>query len=161
MLDLKMIKLKSKQNLFVIMTILCTLFFSPLIAYSDEYSNRIISTNDSPYDVSLQYQIRDNSQNLVCVVESKKISYYDSSITRQFLDSHPNKITMEKNNELVNYVLVKDSYRQGEGDTFLSVLRIIFVDQIGQQFNVFFATTNGCAVEPGDMVTVYWKIYYV
>ena len=68
---------------------------------------------------------------------------------------------MEKNNELVNYVLIKDSYRQGEGDTFLSALRIVFVDQIGQQFNLFFATTNGCAVEPGDMVTVYWKIYYV
>jgi len=156
-----MIKLKYKKYLIVISSIVSVLFFSPLIAYSDTYSNMIISTNNSPYDVSVQYQIRDASKNLVCVVESTKINYYDSIVTREYLDSHPSRITMEKNNQLVNHVLIMDSWRQGEGDSFLSALSLRLEDyERGKLFSLLFATTNGCAVEPGDLVTVYWKVFY-
>ena len=156
-----MIKLKCKEYLAVILPITLILFFSPMIAHSDTYSNTIISTNNSPYDVSVQYQIRDASKNLVCVVESTKISYFDSIVTREYLDSHPSHTTIEQNNDLVNYVLIKDSWRQGEGDSFLSALKLMLEDyERGKLFSLFFATTNGCAVEPGDFVTVYWKVFY-
>ncbi len=161
MLDLRMNKLKYKKYAIVIPSIISVLFFSPMIAYSDTYSNMVISTNNSSYDVSVQYQIHDASKNLVCVVESTKINYFDSVVTRQYLDSHSNRITVEKNNQLVNYVLIKDSWRQGEGDSFLSALKLMLEDyERGRLFTLFFATTNGCAVEPGDLVTVYWKIFY-
>jgi hypothetical protein len=153
-----MIELK---YIIVISSITSILFFSPILAYSDIYSNMIISTNNSPYDVSLQYQIRDASKNLVCVVESTKISYYDSIVTREYLDSHPNHIIIEKDGQLVNYVLIKDSWTQGQGDSFLSALKLMMEDyERGKLFSLLFATTNGCAVEPGDLVTVYWKIFY-
>ncbi len=162
MLDLKMNKLKYKKYIIVISSIVLVLFFSPLIAYSDIYSNMVISTTNSSYDVYVQYQIRDASKNLVCVVESTKISYFDSIVTREYLDSHPNRITVEKNNQSMNYVLIKDSWTQGEGDTFLSALKLMLEDyERGKLFSLLFATTNGCAVEPGDLVTVYWKIFYM
>ena len=161
MLDLRMIKLKYKKYIVVILPITLILFFSPMVAHSDTYSNMIISTNNSPYDVSVQYQIRDSSKNLVCVVESTKISYFDSVVTREYLDSHPSRTTVEQSNDLVNYVLIKDSWRQGEGDSFLSALKLMLEDHERQRlFTLFFATTNGCAVEPGDFVTVYWKVFY-
>ena len=108
MLDLRMIKLKYKKYLVVILPITLILFFSPMVAHSDTYSNMIISTKNSPYDVSVQYQIRDSSKNLVCVVESTKISYFDSVVTREYLDSHPSRTTIEQSNDLMNYVLIKD-----------------------------------------------------
>jgi len=153
-----MIELK---YIIVISSVTSILFFSPILAYSDTYSNMIISTNNSPYDVSVQYQIHDASKNLVCVVESTKISYYDSIVTREYLDSHPSRTTIEQSNDLVNYVLIKDSWRQGEGDSFLSALKLMLEDyERGKLFSLFFATTNGCAVESGDFVTVYWKVFY-
>ena len=94
MLDLRMIKLKYKKYIVVILPITLILFFSPIVAHSDTYSNMIISTKNSPYDVSVQYQIRDSSKNLVCVVESTKISYFDSVVTREYLDSHPSRTTI-------------------------------------------------------------------
>ncbi len=135
------------------------LFFTPLIAYSDSFSNMILPIKNSPYDASIQYQIRDASKNLVCIVESTTISYYDSFVTRQFLDSHPARITIEKNSELVNYVLIKDMWTQGQGDSFLSAPKLM--TEVHERLStLFFATTNGCAVESGDIITVYWKIFY-
>ena len=156
-----MIELKYKKYLVMILPITLILFFSPMVAHSDTYSNMIIPTNNSPYDVYVQYQIRDASKNLVCVVESTEISYYDSIVTREYLDSHPSRTTIEQSNQLVNYVLIKDSWRQGEGDSFLSALKLMLKDhERDMLFSLFFATTNGCAVEPGDFVTVYWKVFY-
>ncbi len=162
MLDLKMIKLNFQINLIAIFTISSILFFTPLLVYSEGYSNRVISTNNSPYDVSMQYQIRNSSGNLVCVVESTAISYFDSDITHEYLNSHSNHKIIEKNNQIVNYVLIQDSWTQGKGDSFLSAVKHIAEDHSrGKLFSFFFATTNGCAVQPGDMVTVYWKIFYL
>ena len=155
-----MINLRTINFIFII-PLVYVLFSIPLIAYSDTYSNMIVPIKNSPYDVSLQYQIRDASKNLVCVVESTKISYYDSLITREFLDSHPARLTVEKNSELMNYVLIKDMWTQGEGDSFLSALKLMTEDyERGYLFTLFFGITNGCAVEPGDAITVYWKIFY-
>ena len=155
-----MIDKKIKQNIIIII-FTSALFFSPTIAFSDSFSHRIISTNNSPYDISLQYHIRDKSDNLVCVVESKSISYFDSPITREYLNTHPNHKIIEKDDQSINYVLIKDSWRQGEGDSFLSAVKHIVEDHNrGKLFSFFFATTNGCAVQSGDMVTVYWKIFY-
>jgi len=154
--------LKSRQTVIAILCISVIIFISPLVSYSEEYSHRIISTNDSPYDVSMQYQIRNSSGNLICVVESSATSYYDSPLTREYLNSHQTHKTIEKNNQTVNYVLIKDSWRVGEGDSFLSAVKHIVKDDIrGKLFSFFFATTNGCAVQPGDMVTVYWKVFYL
>ena len=136
-------KLKCKKHLVVILPITLILFFPPMVSHSDTYSNTysnmIISTNNSPYDVSVQYQIRDSSKNLVCVVESTKISYFDSVVTREYLDSHPSRTTIEQSNDLVNYVLIKDSWRQGEGDSFLSALKLMLKDYERERlFSLFF-----------------------
>ena len=155
-------KLNFQTKLIGILTISSILFFTPILAYSDGYSNRIITTNGSPYDVSMQYQIRDSSKNLVCVVESTVTSYYDSAITHEYLDTHPNHKIIEKNNQTMNYVLIQDSWTQGKGDSFLSAVKHIVEDTSrGKLFSFFFATTNGCAVQPGDLVIVYWKILYL
>ena len=152
----------SSTSLIIIMTISSILLFTPVSSYSDEYSYRIISANNSPYDISMQYQIRDSSQNLICVVESTATSYYDSPATREYLDAHPNYKTIKKNDQIVNYVLIQDSWTQGQGDTFLSAIKYIVEDHSsGKLFSFFFATSNGCAVQPGDLVTVYWKIFYL
>jgi len=57
-LDLKMNKLKITQSVFV--SVLIGIMFVTVMpnAYS-EYSNRMIPTIDSPYEISMQYQIRD------------------------------------------------------------------------------------------------------
>ena len=161
MLDLKMNKLKTTQSVFV--SVLIGIMFVTVMpnAYS-EYSNRMIPTIDSPYEISMQYQIRDKSQNLVCIVESSVTSFFDSSLTIKYLDSHPNHEMIEKNNRFMNYVLIKDSWRVGEGDSFLSAVKHIVKDvQSENLIPYFFANTNGCAIESGDMVTVYWKVFYL
>ena len=153
-------KLKILQSVFVSILI-GIMFIIPINAYS-EYSNRMISTIDSPYDNSMQYHIRDKSQNLVCIVESSVTSFYDSSLTDVYIKSHPNHKIIEKNNQLMNYVLIKDSWRVGEGDCFLSAVKHIMKDEkSGNLVPYFFANTNGCAIELGDTVTVYWKIFYL
>ncbi len=160
--DLKMNKLNSYPTVTTILIICSILFFTPLLAYSDDFSYRIITTTDSPYDISMQYQIRDSSRNLICVVESSATSYYDSPITREYLNTHSNHKNIQKNNQNVNYVLIQDSWTQGEGDSFLSAVKHIIKDEkSGNLITYFFATTNGCAVEPGDMVIVHWKIFYL
>ena len=156
-----MIKLKIIKSVFV--SVLIGIMFATLLpnAYS-EYSNRMISTIDSPYEISMQYQIRDKSQNLVCIVESSVTSFFDSSLTIKYLDSHPNREMIEKNNQFINYVLIKESWRVGEGDSFLSAVKHIVKDvQSGNLIPYFFANTNGCAVQLDDMVTVYWKVFYL
>ncbi len=162
MLDLKMNKLNFQIHILSILVISSLLFLTPILAYSDEYSHRIIPTTDSPYDVLMQYQIRDSSGTLVCVVESTATSYFDSPITREYLDTHINHKIIEKNNQKVNYVLIQDSWTQGLGDSFLSAVKHIVEDNSrGKLFSFFFATTNGCAVQSGDQVIVYWKIFYM
>jgi len=156
-----MIKLISIQYSLVTIIITSMLLFVPLMSYSDEYTNEFIPSTNSPYDVSLQYQIRDNSQNLICIVESTVTNYFDSSKTREYLDTHPNHKSIEQNSHLINYVLIKDSWRVGQGDSFLSNVKHIIKDsETGYLIPYFFAATNGCAVQPGDMVTAYWKIFY-
>ena len=85
MLGLKMNKLKLIKSVFF--SALIGIIFVTVMpnAYS-EYSNRMISTIDSPYEISMQYQIRDKSQNLVCIVESSVTSFFDSSLTIKYLD---------------------------------------------------------------------------
>jgi hypothetical protein len=146
------------------------LFLTPVLAYVDlgpekdlhNYSRTTISTIDSPYEISLQYQIRDAANNLACVVESDKTQYYDSSLTPVYLDNHPSHKIIEKNNQMVHYVLLEDHWRVGPGDTFLSAVKHVFEDNERQRLlSFFFATTNGCSIQIGDTVTSYWKIYYL
>jgi len=154
-------KLKMINSIFVAI-VLTSFVFVPVKSYSVEYSNQMISTNNSPYEISMQYQIRDKYQNLICVVESSVISFFDSNLTHEYLESHPNHELIKKNNQLVNYVHIKDSWRVGEGDSFLSAVKHIVKDgKSGNLIPYFFANANGCAVEPGDMVTVHWKVFYL
>tara|TARA_B110000014_G_scaffold251240_1_gene228302 strand:+ start:101 stop:574 length:474 start_codon:yes stop_codon:yes gene_type:complete len=157
-----MINLKTYPLIAISILIGTMLLVTPLNAYSIQSTQRMISTIDSPYDILMQYQIRDSSKNLICVVESSIISYYDSSLTRNYLDNHTNHKIIEKNDQSMNYVLIKDSWTQGEGDSFLSAVKhIIREENTGSLITYFFANTNGCAVQPGDLVTVYWKILYL
>ena len=120
-----MINLKTYPLIAISILIGTMLLVTPLNAYSIQYSQRMIPSIDSPFDISMQYQIRDSSKNLVCVVESNITSYYDSSITRNYLDTHLNHKIIETNNQSMNYVLIKDSWTQGEGDSFLSAVKHI------------------------------------
>ena len=153
-------KLKILQSVFFATLIGTMSILIPTNAYSD-YSYRMIPTADSNYEIFMQYQIRDQSQNLVCVVESSVTSFFDSPMTGEYLKSHPSHKTIEKNNQLLNYAVIKDSWGVGEGDSFLSAVKHIVKDEkSGNLIPYFFANTNGCAIEPGDMVTVYWKVFY-
>jgi len=153
-------KFKIFQSVFFAILIGTLSILIPTNAYSD-YSYRMIPTTDSNYEIFMQYQIRDQSQNLVCVVQSSVTSFFDSPLTSEYLKSYSSYKTIEKDNQLLNYVVIKDSWRVGEGDSFLSAVKHIAKDEkSGNLIPYFFANTNGCAVQPGDMVTVYWKIFY-
>jgi len=154
-------KLKIFQSTFFAILIGTISIFIPTNAYSD-YSYRMIPTIDSNYEIFMQYQIRDKSQNLVCIIESSVTSFFDSPLTNEYLSSHTNHEKIEKDGIHLNYVLIKDSWRVGEGDSFLSAVKHIVKDEkSGNLIHYFFANTNGCAIQPGDMVTVYWKIFYL
>ena len=154
-------KLKIFQSTFFAILIGTISILIPTNAYSD-YSYRMIPTIDSNYEIFMQYQIRDKSQNLVCIIESSVTSFFDSPLTNEYLSSHVSHETIEKDGIHLNYVLIKDSWRVGEGDSFLSAVKHIVKDEkSGNLIPYFFANTNGCAIQPGDMVTVYWKIFYL
>jgi hypothetical protein len=157
-----MIKLKTFQLIMISIVIGTILLVTPLNAYSMQYTQKMITTIDSPYEIFMQYQIRDNSKNLICVVESNTTSYYDSTVTRNYLNAHLNHKIIEKNNQYLNYVLIKDSWTQGKGDSFLSAVKHTVLDETTENLiTYFFANTNGCAVQTGDLVTVYWKVFYL
>ena len=151
-----------------------TLFFVPLISYSDnlddwgvpEYQQVIPSdstfySNFNFISAIVNYQVRDNSDGLICIVQSDNITIYDSKITFDYLSSHPLRSTFEENGQIINYVPIKESWNVGEGDTFLSALRTTMFDPVEElEIYSFFGTTNGCAVQPGDKVTVIWEIIY-
>ena len=141
-------RLKIFQSVFFATLIGTISILIPTNAYSD-YSYRMIPTTDSNYEIFMQYQIRDKSQNLVCVVESSVTSFFDSPLTSEYLNSHPSHKTIEKDANLLNYVVIKDSWRVGEGDSFLSAVKYIVKDEkSGNLIPYFFANTNGCAIQP-------------
>ena len=170
-----MIKLKIFQIFLTAITISVLLFFIPFESHSDKINDwwgvpeyqRGIPSDDSFtskfnfISVTTHYQIRDNSGGLICIVQSDNVQIYDSKVTFDYLSSHPLRTTFENNGELINYVLIKESWNVGEGDTFLSALRNMIVDpKTEKPYSILFGTTNGCAIQPGDKVTVIWEIVY-
>ena len=159
----------------IILTISISLFIIPFESHSEiirEGWNVPAYQNMQPLDgtfnsginiISLnsQYQVRDISGGLVCVVQSDSITAYDAKLTLDYLSSHPSRTTFENNGNSFHYVPIKESWTVGEGDTFLSALRnMISHPDTKQPYSIFFATTNGCAIQPGDKVTVMWEIVY-
>ena len=169
-----MIKLKIFQIYFTAITISFLLFLIPFESYSDnldewgvpEYQQirSIDGSSTSQFNfisVNLQYQIRDVSDGLICIVQSDNVSIYDSKITFDYISNHPLRSTFENNGSLINYVTIKNSWNVGEGDTFLSAIKHHIIDPITEKpYALFFATTNGCAVQPGDKVILFWEIVY-
>ena len=155
-------------------TIPVLLFLMPFESHSDnlddwgvpEYQRMISpdSTFDSGFNflnANVQYQVRDISGGLVCIIQSDTITVYDSQTTFDYLSNHPSRTVFENNGEIINYVPIKESWNVGEGDTFLSALRNMIVDpKTEKPYSIFFGTTNGCAIQPGDKVTVIWEIVY-
>ena len=175
MLDLKMIKLKNFQISLTVITISLLLFFIPFESYSDKINDwwgvpeyQEMSSIGGPFissfnfiNANLQYEVRNISNGLICIVQSDNITIYDSNFTFDYLSNHPSRTTFENNGELINYVLIKESWNVGEGDTFLSAVKYIVTDPITERpYSLFFSTTNGCAVQPGDKVTVLWEIVF-
>ena len=169
-----MIKLKTLQISFTSITISFLLFFMPFESYSDnlddwgvpEYQqmhpqNSSFISEFNFISANVQYQIRDISGGLVCIVQSDTITIYDSKFTFDYLSKHTSRTVFENNDQLINYVLLKDYWNVGVGDSFLSALKYIVTDPITEKpYSIFFATTNGCAVQPGDKVTVLWEVVF-
>ena len=169
-----MIKLKISSISLTIITISVLLFLIPFESYSDNLDDwgvpeyqRMISS-DSSFNsgfnfisANVQYQVRDISDGLVCIVQSDTITIYDSKFTFNYLSNYPSHTTFENNGGLINYVPLRDSWNVGEGDSFLSALRYVVTDTANEKpYSLFFATANGCAVQPGDKVSVLWEIVY-
>ena len=168
MLDLKMIKLKI---FLTVITFSVLLFFIPFESYSDNLDDlgvpeyqQMDSIDNSKFhfiNANLQYQVRDISGGLICIVQSDNITIYDSKLTFDYISNHPSRTTFENNGVLINYVPLTDSWNVGEGDSFLSALKYIVQDPITEKpYLLFFATTNGCAVQSGDKVNVLWEIVF-
>ena len=169
-----MIKLKTLQIPLTVITISILLFLIPFESHSDnlddwnvpEYQqmhpqNSSFISEFNFISANVQYQIRDISGGLVCIVQSDTITIYDSKFTFDYLSSHPSHSTFENNGQTIYHVVLKDSWNVGEGDTFLSALRTTMYDpHDGKIIYNFFGTTNGCAVQPGDKVTTIWEIIY-
>ena len=169
-----MIKLKISKIYLIVITFSVLLFFIPFESYSDNLDDwgvpeyqKMRSINNSYISefnfisANVQYQVRDISDGLICIVQSDTITIFDSKFTFDYLSTHPSRTTFENNSVLINYVPLKDSWNVGEGDSFLSALKYIITDPVTEKpYSLFFATTNGCAVQPGDKVTVLWEIVY-
>ena len=169
-----MIKLKTFQLSITIITFSILLFLIPFESHSDNLAGwgvaeyQQMRSLDSQFisefnfiSANVQYQIRDASDGLICIVQSDTITIYDSKLTFNYLSNHPSRTTFENNGGLINYVPLRDSWNVGEGDSFLSALRYIVTDPANEKpYDLFFATTNGCAVQPGDKVSVLWEIVY-
>ena len=175
MLDLKMIKLKNFQISLTVITISLLLFFIPFESYSDKINEwwgvpeyqEMSSINDSFIssfnfiNANLQYEVRNISGGLICIVQSDNITIYDSNFTFDYLSNHPSRSTFQNNDVLINYVQLKDSWNVGEGDSFLSAIKYIVPHPTTEKpYSLFFATANGCAIQPGDKVTIFWEIVY-
>jgi len=174
MLDLKMIKLKTLKISLISITISVLLFLMPFESYSDNLDDwgvpeyQQMRSQDSSFisafnfiSSNVQYQIRDTSGELVCIVQSDTITIYDSKFTFDYLSNHSSRTAFENNGMLINYVILKDYWNVGEGDSFLSALKYIVEDPVNKKpYSLFFATTNGCAVQPGDKVSVIWEVVF-
>ena len=174
MLDLKMIKLKTLKISLTTITISVLLFLMPFDSYSDNLDDwgvpayQQMRSQDSSFisefnfiSANVQYQIRDISGGLVCIVQSDTITIYDSKFTFDYLSEHQSRTTFENNGTLINYVILKDYWNVGEGDSFLSALKYIVEDPVNKNpYSLFFATTNGCAVQSGDKVSVIWEVVF-
>ena len=174
MLDLRMNKLKVYHISLMTIAISVLLFLIPFESHSDNLDDwgvpeyqRMISPESSFnsgfnfLNANVQYQVRDISGGLVCIIQSDNITIYDAQITFHYLSNHPSRTIFENNGEPINYVVIKESWNVGEGDTFLSALRNMLIDpETDQPYSIFFGTTNGCAIQPGDKVTVIWEVVY-
>ena len=89
---------------------------------------------------------------------AKKNYVIDTSV---FLSDADALFSFENNDVLINYVPLTDYWNVGPGDSFLSALKYIVTDPVTEKpYSLFFATTNGCAVQPGDKVSVMWEIVF-
>ena len=168
-----------KLNRIILYTTTIVLFSAlslvPLISYSErvddwwgvpEYQQMLnpgssFTSGFNSISGIVHYQVRDNSDGLICIVQSDNITIYDSQLTFDYLTNHPSHTMFENDGGIINYVTIKESWNVGEGDTFLSALRNMIVHpETEKPYSIFFATTNGCAVQPGDKVTVIWEIIY-
>tara|TARA_B100001540_G_C15498177_1_gene502346 strand:+ start:60 stop:572 length:513 start_codon:yes stop_codon:yes gene_type:complete len=169
-----MIKLKTLQIPLTVITISILLFLIPFESHSDNLDDwnvpeyQQMRSQDSSImskfnfiSTNVQYQIRDISDGLVCIVQSDTITIFDSKLTFDHLSNHPSRTTFENNGVLINYVILKDYWNVGPGDSFLSALKYIVTDPVTEKpYSLFFATTNGCAVQPGDKVSVIWEVVF-
>ena len=125
-----MIKLKTLKIPLTAITISILLFLIPFESYSDnlddwgvpEYQQML--SQDSSFisefnfiSTNVQYQIRDISGGLVCIVQSDTITIYDSKFTFDYLSNHPSRTVFENNDVLINYVILKDYWNDLQGDT--------------------------------------------
>ena len=171
-----MIKLNKKILYPTTIVLFSILFFIPLISYSEQINDlwdiprvQQMLTSENSFNSesnfisgTVHYQIRDNYDGLICIVQSDNISIHDQSkLTFDHLSGHPSHSTFENNGQIIHHVILQESWGVGEGDTFLSALRTTMYDpHDGKIIYNFFGTTNGCAVQPGDKVTVIWEIIY-
>jgi len=169
-------RLKKLHVLLVSMIISSMFFVVPIPSYSEkvddwwgvpEYQQmeslnpNFVNTFNSINGV-MQYQVRDATGGLVCIVESQNLDFYDHPITLAYFNSLESRETFETDNGLLNMIVIKETWNVGEGDTFLSALRhTVEHDATGQLYFMLFATSNGCAIQPGDSVTVIWKVLYI
>ena len=176
MLDSKMIKLNKKILYTTTIVSFSILFFAPLISYSEPVDDlwdisriqQMLTPENSFNSESnfisgtVHYQIRDNSDGLICIIQSDNIRIHDySQLTFDYLSGHPSHSAFDNDGHIINHVILQESWNVGEGDTFLSALRTTLFDPRDEiiVYN-FFGTTNGCAVQPGDKVTTIWEIVY-
>ena len=175
-LGLKMIELNKKFLYPTTIILFSILFFIPLISYSEQINDlwdipriqQMLTTENSSNSKSnfisgnVHYQIRDNSDALICIVQSDKLSIHEySQLTFDYLSGHPSHLTFENNGQIIHYVILQESFAVGEGDTFLSALKTTMFDHVDQKtIYTIFGTTNGCAVQPGDKVNAVWEIIY-
>jgi len=174
--DLRTTKLNKKILYPTTIVLFSILFFIPLISYSEQINDlwdiprvqQMLASENSFNSKSnfisgtVHYQIRDNSDALICIVQSDNISIHDQSkLTFDYLSGHPSHSTFENNGQIIHHVILQESWGVGEGDTFLSALRTTMFDPENEKmiYN-FFGTTNGCAIQPGDKVTTIWEIIY-
>ena len=103
-----MIELNKKFLYPTTIILFSILFFIPLISYSEQINDlwdipriqQMLTTENSSNSKSnfisgnVHYQIRDNSDALICIVQSDKLSIHEySQLTFDYLSGHPSHLT--------------------------------------------------------------------
>lgn len=134
-----------------------SLIFSIIFGLGGFYLDNVVEAEEKDFPkVILQLQLRNSEGQLVSYIEGTQISWIDSFLLNQYLDTKPSQI-IEKDNQ--SFELIQWQGPTEKIDNFHSMsIFILWVPRANDFGSALGIIHNAYQVEPGDTVTVYWTV---